>query len=985
MDKTRKNLTSFERAYNTLNSSQKKAVDTIEGPVMVIAGPGTGKTTILTLRIANILRLTDTSSDSILALTFTESGAHTMRRKLLEIIGSSAYKVSIHTFHGFASQIIENHSDYFARIIGSKLITETEQIKILERIITSSEIEKLRPFGDPAYYINPILREIHILKRENISPDDLSSSIDIEDKDITDLSVTNNERRKKRIVKNRELAFVYKKYEEALTKGRYFDFDDMLLELIRAMEENNEFKLILQEKYQYILADEHQDANSAQNRILELLSDFHQTPNLFIVGDDKQAIYRFQGASLENFLYFSKKYPKAVVIDLEHNYRSHQGILDASHSLIINNQTTYGRKYVKLKSLIVGSRPIRTLEFSTVDDELYGIAKSVADLIARGEDPNEIAVLYRDNKHAIPLAVLLKAEGIVHRVESDHNVMDDIDIVKIIILCKAINDLSDSQLLAKALLIKELEADPAEVTEICKQSNRDGEPLHRVIKKNKSLHDKTVIQAYNKLVVWSKEAVVLPFPIFLQKIIQETNLLKEVISSPDSLERLNSVQTFFDYVTTSAQSVDVFRLADFVEYLNISQDHGISTRRSYNEHIKGVRLMTAHRAKGQEFDHVFIIHTVDGIWGNRSSRNIFDIPVIEHARSTGRIDDERRLFYVALTRARKTVTISRARGDSSKDTIPSQFISEIDQVFLLTEKLEANDSRITMGRLLLPSKDPVSDTSISILQEGFVSSKFIGQPLSVTHLNNYLECAWRYFFVNLIRIPQVENKHQLYGTAVHASLRSFFEAYKNQDDMNVRKLIKLFKHNIEILPFSVDDEDDSLKKGKKALEGYYKAYYPSWNRNLLTEYVIRGVMIDVDKDTKIELSGKLDKIELINDRDVVVVDYKTGKPKSRNQIEGKVGNNTGDGNYFRQLAFYKILIDADGRFEMKSGEIDFIEPNERGKYKKENFEIADRDLRKVKEEIVAMVKDITSLSFVNSKCDDRRCEYCKLGKLLVTK
>ena len=167
----------FEKNYNQLNPAQKKAVDAIEGPVMVIAGPGTGKTTILTLRIANILKQTDTAPDNILALTFTESGAYNMRKKLVETIGAAAYKVNIHTFHSFASEIIEKYPDYFARIIGSRVITEPEQIKIIKSVLQSKKIKILRPYGDKDYYVSPVLREIQILKRENISPKEFRVSI----------------------------------------------------------------------------------------------------------------------------------------------------------------------------------------------------------------------------------------------------------------------------------------------------------------------------------------------------------------------------------------------------------------------------------------------------------------------------------------------------------------------------------------------------------------------------------------------------------------------------------------------------------------------------------------------------------------------------------------------------------------------------------------------------------------------------------------
>jgi DNA helicase-2/ATP-dependent DNA helicase PcrA len=1030
-----KTTAEFDRLYNVLNAAQKKAVDTVEGPVVVIAGPGTGKTTVLTLRIANILRKTDTAPENILALTFTESGAHVMRRKLVEIIGPAAYKVNIQTFHGFAEKIIQEYPDYFARIIGSKIITDAEQVKIIEKLIQSREIKILRPFGDPSYYVKSVLNEIHLLKRESVSPAGLLKSIKEDKKNgklattidskgrEKELSATEIEKLEKRNEKNLELAAIYSHYEEELAEQKFYDFDDMLLELIRAMESDKMFKLMLQESYQYILADEHQDANASQNRILELLADFHDSPNLFIVGDDKQAIYRFQGASLENFLYFSKKYRDAVVIELTHNYRSHQGILDASHSLIENNPAIPGYVRPKLISLQVGSKPIFVDEFASKKDELYSLATLIDKLIKKGEKPEEIAVLYRENKEAKDIAEALRSRGILCRIESDNNILDDVDSAKVIILCRAIHDLSNSADLGKALLLSELGCDPASVSEVFNQANRERVSLHQLIEeliagtKWPQLRDaigfdrlKEIKAAYHKMIKWSGEAQTLTFPDFLQKLIQETNLLAGIVAAPNSLERLSSLETLFDRAVKAAQSKETFRLTDFIEYIDIVSGHGIMAKRSRSDHEGGVRLMTAHRSKGLEFNHVFLVNIIDGIWGNRIRRNHFSVPVIEHARDIGRIEDERRLFYVAMTRARESVSISYSRLNEDKEAVPSQFISEIDTELISFTKLAAiSENDLFSAKMKTPHATP----SISILDVAFVRSKFLAQPFSVTHLNSYLHCPWQYFFVNLIRVPQAPNKHQMYGTAIHLALRIFFEAYKTERDMPKKELIEIFKHYLDRQAMSLDDRTDSFAKGKEALEGYFDAYKGHWNRNLLNEYAVKAVELTIcDEDDKskacapvrakktkttkltditagaiskenkpiLYLTGKLDKVEFIDEKNVAVIDYKTAKPKSRNDIEGKT--KTSDGNYKRQLVFYKLLLDGDNKFNMRYGEIDFIEPNERGIYKKERFDITDAEVEELKSIIKKTAKEIISLSFIDSVCEDKECEYCRLGKIL---
>ncbi len=998
MQNDAKTTTTFESSYKSLNPAQKRAVDTIEGPVMVIAGPGTGKTTILTLRIANILRQTQTAPDNILALTFTESGAYNMRRKLVETIGAAAYRVNIHTFHGFASSVIEKYPDHFPRIIGSTVITESEQIKIIEKVIKSKKIKLLRPYGDQSYYISPILREIQILKRENISSDQLKSSIaDADDNRRPQARAVLREelatRRRsccrregaasveqtkllKQAEKNLELAYVYDQYEKELAKEKYYDFEDMLLELIRTMKADGDFKLTLQEEYQYILADEHQDANAAQNRILELLSDFHDSPNLFIVGDDKQAIYRFQGASLDNFLYFSKKYKDAVVIDLEHNYRSHQGILDASHSLIIKNPTIPGRERKKLVSLQMGSSPIFVVECATVNDELICVASLIGRMVKKGKKAEEIAVLYRDNKHAGPVSAALKSQGVEHRIESDHDIMAEPDAVKIMMLCKAIHDPSDDEALASALFLPEMGCDSGDVASACGESSKNKEPLYKIVKKYPELE-----KAYKRIVKWNRESQTIPFPEFLQKIIQETNMIAEVVAAPNSLERLNSIQAFYDHVASAAQSKKTFYLKDFIEYVNIAKEHGVKSRRNYADHIGGVRLMTAHRAKGLEFNQVFIVHSTDGVWGNRSSRNLFNISLIEHARNIGRVEDERRLFYVAMTRARESVHVTYARSNNEKELLPTQFLAEIDPELIAFEKLDIDSSPVHAYRMFRNPEISSNPPSASILKPEFVRSKFLAQPFSVTHLNNYLECSWKYFFVNLIRVPQAQNKHQMYGTAVHGALRTFFNSYKEGRDIGKKRLIELFKHNIEKQPMSVDDREESLEKGKRALAGYYNEYDGKWNKNLITEYAIKGVDLPFGDNQKLQLTGKLDKIEFLDGSGVTVVDYKTSKPKSRNVIGGKTKDS--NGNYKRQLIFYKLLL--DGGFLMKYGEIDFIEPNDAGKYKKERFEITNSETEELKKLIVKTANEIVALSFKDKGCGDEKCEYCKLGKLISRK
>ena len=427
--------TAFTEAYKRLNKAQKEAVDTIEGPVMVIAGPGTGKTQILTLRIANILRETDTKPENILALTFKESGAKAMKERLASYIGAPAYRVAIHTFHEFAGRLIRQYPDAYLRSVGGRHVTDLEKVTLIESIVETPTIKLLRPSGAPEYYIKPIMSALSLMKREYITPDKFAEIIEAQQTNLNNIPKVHEKgahkgkvrkeylEYEKKIGKNRELLFIYRIYEAELAKQGHFDFDDMIFETVKALEANEDMLRSVQEEYQYVLADEHQDVNGSQNRILELLASFHDRPNLFVVGDEKQSIYRFQGASLENFLYFEEKFPHTKTIALTGNYRSAQGILDLSHELISVNAGVAQELRVPLTAFHKNNAIIERRKMSHEAVEDTYVVEHIAKLITDGVSPDEIAVILRTNHEVESLATLLRKQGVEVEASADGDIL----------------------------------------------------------------------------------------------------------------------------------------------------------------------------------------------------------------------------------------------------------------------------------------------------------------------------------------------------------------------------------------------------------------------------------------------------------------------------------------------------------------------------------------------------------------------------------
>ncbi len=344
-------------------------------------------------------------------------------------------------------------------------------------------------------------------------------------------------------------------------------------------------------------------------------------------------------------------------------------------------------------------------------------------------------------------------------------------------------------------------------------------------------------------------------------------------------------------------------------------------------------------------------------------------------------NDERRLLYVALTRAKESVTLTYAKeGDDHRENLPSEFLTEI-----MSEQAEKIDTDVwekaftndVEFKFTTPHKSPGLLEHASIHDVTFVRELFSAQGLSPTALNNYLECPWKYFYQNLIRIPSAPSKHQSYGIAVHGALADFFNHIK-EEEVGKEYLLASFERWMNIASFNPRDFTETKERGTKALSGWYDTYHALWNIRTQTEYKIKGVLLT---DT-IRLTGVLDKIERADDDTVTVVDYKTAKPKSRNELMGLTKN--ADGNYYRQLIFYKLLLKyyKEGEYRMRYGVIDFIEPDDKGIYHREVFEITDDEVVQLEKRIREIADEILTLKFWDSRCGEKDCEFCALRNMM---
>jgi DNA helicase-2/ATP-dependent DNA helicase PcrA len=383
-----------------------------------------------------------------------------------------------------------------------------------------------------------------------------------------------------------------------------------------------------------------------------------------------------------------------------------------------------------------------------------------------------------------------------------------------------------------------------------------------------------------------------------------------------------------------------------------------------------VRLMTAHRSKGLEFEHVYITRVLDGVWGGGRDRTLFELPT---GGVRGDDEDERRLLYVAITRAKRGVYLTYPERDGDKEVLPSRFLEEIEGVAQRYVYSKTVPALTTLSTPPQPISAPLPD-------KAFLNELFLEQGLSVTALNNYLTCPWRYFYSNLIRIPTEQSMYLHYGNAVHRALRLFFDA-RNTAPQPKEVLLQHFFDAVGHLPLVHKDMEALRARGKEHLSVWYDTYHTTWAPSYKSEYHVEvEYPRNVDGVPRVLLRGDIDALAFASSTGVHVLDYKTGAPKSRNAIQGLTKNDTGD--YFRQLTFYRLLLDTEGKYTCLDATLDFLQPDTKGKMHKETFEITNDHVESLCTEIDRAVKEIWDLSFWERRCEEEECEFCRLRDLM---
>lgn len=1027
-------LQKFEEEYKKLNAQQKQAVDKLYGPVMVIAGPGTGKTQILSIRIGKILLDTDYLPSNILCLTYTDAGVLAMRKRLLNMIGPDAYSVHIHSFHSFCNMVIQQNMHLFHKK-ELQPINELEQVQCLMQLIDSFDNNHpLKRYKTDAYFEASYLKDLfsnmkregwteeYLLKKideyvEEIIPDTFYNKIKAK-KGVMELTAEGKKEQEK-MIKLRAAVQAFPVYQNILKEKQRYDFDDMINWVIQVFETNADVLANYQEQYQFILVDEYQDTSGAQNRLVELLVSYWQeeSPNLFVVGDDDQSIYRFQGANMENMRILAGKYNDLLRVVLTQNYRSVQSILDSAHSLIQNNTQRLTNEYKDLQKILTAANPshkdlkmdpvIRTVSNELEENIL--IAEEIRQLIDEGVQPGRIAVIYKEHKAGDELQKFLQLQEIPYFTKKPVNLLKETFVRNL--LCYLSYVIAEKEIpfsgepilfeilhhnfhqlpaLKIAMISNEVYLNQRNNKKTAPQTIREYLSVLSNSNQNKLFNGDIVtdklVSLHKTLETLIAESGNRPLLKWFELLFNEANVISFVMQQPNKAWLMQLLNGFFDYVQDECRRNPDLSLKGLMKQIELLEENSIPVslvQTSGNE--RGVNLLSCHGSKGLEYEYVFFIGCHSGLWeGKNKFSHGYKLPPNVFTKETPEEKEEelRRLFFVAATRAEKYLYISFPKfSNDGKEFEASRFIAE-----MAMEKHGIKPVEIPAQTKLKYSSlryGLIQQPELEKAERDFIEQLLAGFKMNVTALNNYLECPLKFYYNSLVRIPGAYSESAQFGTSMHDALSYYYNKMMESDKIYPPKEMLLSRFQWHIKNNRHVFTPESLKRfteyGLRCLEAFYEEFFACRG----DEFVRTEVSMEATLHS-IPLKGFADKIQYWGN-EIVITDFKTGSLEKANRryefVEAEFPKKPEGGNYWRQAVFYKLLFDRqrDKTKELRSIEFLFIEPNIKQEFDVKKIIVTPEHEQIVEKQITGTWNKIQEHDFYKG-CGKPDCYWCNFVK-----
>ncbi len=950
-----------------LDKQQLQAVIHGNGPLLIIAGAGTGKTTVITERIKHLIINENVHPSEILALTFTEKAAAEMEERVDLAMPYGYNQMWISTFHAFCDRILRQEAIHIGLNPGYKLLSEAESTLLLKQNIFKFSLNYFRPLGNPDKFLSSLLQHFSRLKDEDVSEDEYLN--------FAKKSLKNKNMEKEEKEKLIELANAYKTYQKIKIEEGAMDFSDLISNTLKLFRLRKNILKNYQEKFKYILVDEFQDTNFAQNALAILISGTKK--NITVVGDDDQSIYRFRGSSVSNIIQFRKHFPKVKIVTLVNNYRSTEEILNKSYKLIQFNNPDRLEIKEKINKKLISVRKIKGEEVEFIfakktEDEAELTAKKIKELCEKEKkyQYKDVAILIRANDHAQSFVRALERKKIPYQFLGPGRLFHQDEIKDLISYLKILYNFEDNASLYRVLNMPIFDFDSISIASILNYSKRKNYFLFETLEKI----DETFLRPETKEKVKYLVKMIKRHLSFVPKktageilyyFLTDTNLLKKIVEYKTEKEEkiAKNIAKFFDKLKTYETEHNSASVFDIVDWIDLSMQMGESPIVADIDWMENnaVNILSVHSSKGLEFDVVFLVNLVSDRFPTRERKEVIPIPnqLIKEILPIGdyHLEEERRLFYVGMTRAKNKLFLTSAffYGEGKRKKKISSFVYEA----LGEEIIEKN----------IKQKE-TTDNQLKLLEwtepkEKEEKKKNLITPityLSYSRIQTFQICPLHYKLKYILKIPTPPTAAQSFGISIHNTLRDFYQAYKGGNKIKISNIEKLLENNwINEGYLSKHHLKEAFIKAKKIISNYLNKNFDEKNLPLLTEYSFNFFI------QKLKITGIMDRVDNLKGGQIEIIDYKTGgKLPTQKEIDTNL-----------QLTIYALAATEvkkkylNRNFDQVKLSLYFLE-----KDKKLTTIRNKKQLEEAKNEILKIADEISTSDFKCSKsvlCS--KCEY----------
>lgn len=876
-----------------LNKEQAEAVRHKKGPLLIIAGAGTGKTTVITERIKNLILKEDIKPSEILALTFTEKAAREMEARVDVAMPYGYTQMWISTFHSFCDRILRQEALHVGIDPKYKLMSQAETVQFIRSNLYKFDLNYFRPRGNPTKFVDGMLAHFSRLQDEDINPSEYLAWV----QKLKNSETPKFQEEKTEIKKWAELAGAYKTYGELKVKESVFDYGDLIVKTLELFRKRPNILRQYRKQFKHVLVDEFQDTNIAQYELVKLLAPPKENGNLTVVGDDSQSIYKFRGAAVSNIVHFMKAYKKAKSVVLTKNYRSTQSILDPAYALIRhNNPDTLESKLGIDKNLISvgnpnGGEAISFIHKDRVENEAESVAKEIQLLINNHKslEYRDVAILVRANNHADPFIRAFQRRGIPYQFLGPGRLFRQSEIIDLISYLKVLYDFDDNVSLYRLLSFEFFEISARDLIRVSNYAKRLNLTLYEACEKIDDIFVASITkEKINKvLAIINRHMELIKKETagqLLYYFLQDTGLIQKLLNpdTADAEKRAKNISKFFDRLKTYEVDHEDATVTSVVDWIELSSELGESPLAADIDwtEVNAVNILTVHSAKGLEFPVVFLVNLVSQRFPTMQRREQIPIPdsLIKEILPQGDYheEEERRLFYVGMTRAMDRLYFSAANyyGEGKREKKLSPFIFEA-----LGDKAVASESEVDEGeQLSFLDYRPPKVKPLTVNQQ-----QLHIDYLSYSQIETFRTCPLHYKLKYIVRVPTPPSAAQSFGTSVHSALRDFYEKVK-RGEKPTSSLLQKTLNEVWIADGykSKSHEKTSYKAAEKYLLDYYKKEFNHKNLAVALEqsFVVplRLTTFAQGKPSTrpLKIGGRIDRVDKSVGGGIEIIDYKTG-------------------------------------------------------------------------------------------------------------